>query len=426
MCGVGFLALRKNTWSAPGRILTVVVISYGLLFKSLFVALELPNKKFIELFVLGPLSVDEYWFGSILLLIFYFIYVASMFFCGIAFRWRKVEISTTQNTHFSTRYSSVLVLVGLIGFFLFFYNHPGLLTGSSKNILAARDAKDYSGDGVLRSMIGFLYAIPFFMMANMQIGYKKKASQRLIALSVLLWMLFAFFSDQRGVLLFSFFSWIIYYNSVVRTIEKKYIYSCTVLAVILVVFKTASRLSSAVSVDTGLFGEIIGNYVGRNFVENGKALIIMSAADRDIPFMFGKTYLDAVLILIPRSFYPDKSIVNLDTFVGIKVFGVEVFGAGAVPPGLLAESYLNLGFIGMVIMAIFTGWLTAIFDWKFSRSGLKYKIFYAVNLVYFGISVVGSGVSSYITQTLINIITFSISWVLLIVNSKPEKKVTAF
>jgi hypothetical protein len=403
----GFLALHHKPWAAPGRLLALVVLFYGLVFKPIFVALSYPSKEFIDIFVLSPLTQSYYWSGSVALLGCYGLFVLAMVITSKLLSWCRRPRSVTVQVYFSPRKAFILLLIGLFGFSSFLWLHPELLTTANKNILATDDLSTYSGDGVVRLLTSVLFVLPFFMLVNFGSGDKQNASQKIFWFSTCAWISFGVLSDQRGLILFSVLAWIIAYNIYVRSIQRKYLLLMFCAAVSLVIFKTANRLS-----DNGFesFNEIIGNYIGRNFVENSKSLIIINAIPDALPFAYGTSYLDAILILVPRSLMPNKLTINLDTIIGNTVFDCSNFGACAVPPGLLAESYLNFGLPWMIVTALTFGWMTAWLDWKSTGQGLLFQLFYASYLVFFSMSVLGSGFASFITSGIAHALVLIFAW----------------
>jgi hypothetical protein len=248
------------------------------------------------------------------------------------------------------------------------------------------------------------------MLVNIGRNQMKIPSKKIFLLSVFFWILFGVISDQRGLILFSVLSWMLAYNIFMHSLRRKYIFLMLGLATILVLIKTLQRLGADGSNFIESFYDIIVNYIGRNFVENGKSLIIINAIPEKLSFSYGTSYLDSVLILIPRSLFSNKQTINLDTIIGNNVFDCTSFGACAVPPGLIAESYYNFGLPWVILMVLLCGWMTAWFDWKSTNSGQLFKLFYVSNLVLFGISVLGSGVASFITQFIVYALVLIFTW----------------
>ncbi len=387
-----------------------MVLFYGLIIKPIFVALSLPSEEIIDVFVLSPLTLSEYWSGSTLLLSAYGLFVIAMVLTShFLSRFRK-PLPKNGDFYFSPRRAFLLLIIGFFGFSCFLWIHPELLIGANKNVLASDDLSSYSGDGVLRLLISFLYIIPFFMLVNIAQNQRQISSKKILLLSAFFWILFSVISDQRGLILFSVLSWVFACNTFVLSLRRKYVLLMLGLATSLVLIKSLQRLGADGSNFVESFNDIIVNYIGRNFVENGKSLIIINAIPDKLSFSYGTSYLDSVLILIPRSLLTSKVTVNLDTIIGNNVFGCTSFGSCAIPPGLLAESYYNFGFPWVILMALLCGWMTAWLDWKSTNSSQLFRLFYVSTLVYFSISVLGSGVASFITQLMAYSVILIFAW----------------
>jgi hypothetical protein len=157
---------------------------------------------------------------------------------------------------------------------------------------------------------------------------------------------------------------------------------------------------------------VAANFIGQNLIENGKTASVVKAVPNKLDFQYGKTYLDAVLILIPRSLYPDKTTVNLDTVIGNKVFECDAFGACGVPPGFVAESYLNFGPLGVLVCAALYGLLIGHIDARFNRTskGRLFDLFFLYSFIYCGMAILGSGMSGVITQVITQSAELTLVW----------------
>lgn len=407
---VAVATLRRSPFPMYGRAFAALVLFYGLLVKPAFVAIDVPSEEFVAEFVLAPLSISQYWTGSVLLLVCYALYVGAMVLTSQLLAHMRQASKLQLHARFSVPRSGALIGIGLLGAAAFFAANPELLSGASKNVLAAEDLGGYSGSGGLRLVVSVLYFIPFLMFANIRAGHRVHASLRLMWVAALTWLAFGFFSDQRGAILFSVFSWFIGYRTLVGKIGMKPLLAASGIALAMVLVRTVLRVVNSDEGVAAAAGEIVGNYIGRNLVENAKTLIIIGAIPEHLPYSYGGSYLDSILILIPRSLFPAKQTVNLDTIVGMSVFGCEVFGACGVPPGLIAESYLNFGILGLPVMMLLCGWFTAWLDWKAAGSSLLFRTFYAASLVYFGLSVLGSSISSFTTQAIMHAVILLPAW----------------
>ena len=128
-------------------------------------------------------------------------------------------------------------------------------------------------------------------------------------------------------------------------------------------------------------------------------------------FEYGNTFLWIIISWIPRQLWPMKP-VNIDTVVGIEVYGSNAFGAGAVPPGLFAELYWNFWYLGILIGC----WLVGkyiyriqkifVLKGKFNLNGI---IVYVLCFMQIGLGIVGSSIVSWVTVMLLTYIPLSLT-----------------
>ena len=208
------------------------------------------------------------------------------------------------------------------------------------------------------------------------------------------------------LLLFSIIAYMIGYTRYIGKIPKGFIIFAVVAGVFLVLLQTITRLNITESGLDDTIEQSVGNLIGRNYVENSKTISIIKAIPRDIDYQFGKTYFDSLLMLVPRAIFPSKSTVNLDTIIGNKIYDCYSFGSCAIPPGVIAESYLNFGLIGVPVLAALAGALIGLVDrrYRVAQLGSIEDIFFVSSLIFVGMGILGSGFSSIATDLILAIV----------------------
>jgi oligosaccharide repeat unit polymerase len=88
--------------------------------------------------------------------------------------------------------------------------------------------------------------------------------------------------------------------------------------------------------------------VDRHFLDITKTGHIIDAVPNQIGWAYGSTLVTWVVAPIPRSLWPGKPIIRPGLKLGSEVFG-NPEGRGAVPPGAVAEFYMNFGVMGVLI-----------------------------------------------------------------------------
>jgi hypothetical protein len=136
---------------------------------------------------------------------------------------------------------------------------------------------------------------------------------------------------------------------------------------------------------------VLANFAGKNFIDITKTISIF---DSQHELRSGSTFLDMFSILIPRSLFPEKQTVNIDTLIASEVFGNHILGAGAVPPGMIGEMMFNFGLIGIPLGLILGALLIWLIDFYRYRGRSFYLMFYVMSLYMVGVGVLGSSFQS--------------------------------
>lgn len=390
---------------------SLMTLLHGLVVKPLFVAFDFPNADILDWLLFSKITRDQYWLWGSILVLPYLAFTVAMFASG---RYGKVagpprRPVVAPRERLDETVLLVLFVIAALGTVSFFVQFPQLLESANKNSIATTDVEDYNGGGIWRSLIELSYVVSLCALLNVGTRVAPRRNIALFVLSAALWLAFCFLSDQRGLVIFSFVAYFIAYRRFVGPVSRKVIILGIVCVVVAIGGKTLMRIQSEVGAQDDI-AYAAANLVGQNLVENGKTISIIQATPSEIGFQFGKTYVDAILILVPRALYPQKETVNLDTVIASKVFGCDAFGACGVPPGIIAESYLNFGPLGVVCLSIAAGIFVGRVDRRF-RLGprtIAFDLFYVYSLVFSGMALLGSSVSGLITQFLIQGVTLAL------------------
>jgi oligosaccharide repeat unit polymerase len=380
----------------------VLTCIHGLLVKPLFVYFDIPNAALLDGLLFRTTTRDEYWQWGIVSLLAYGLFFGSMVLAG---RYNHLATKVhnemaTDVVHYGGWRLLLFLLIGAAGIIGFLAQFPTLLETMSKNRIATTDLADYNAGGLSRFLANFAYIVSVCALVNARIVQYRRSSFALFAAAVVVWLPFCYLSDQRGLILFSVVAYLIAYNRCVKKLSLARVSFVVGAVISLVLAKTISRFQAGGNELQETVAQSLGNLVGQNLIELSKMISIIKAIPEQLDFQYGFSYLNSILILIPRSLFPDKPFVNLDTTIGQVVFGCNAFGACAVPPGLLAESYLNWGVSGLFVAPILIGVLVGKLDLKFrvARPGGTFEIFYIVMGIYLGMAFLGSGLSSSITD----------------------------
>lgn len=385
-----------------------------LFIKPLFVALEFPSSELIEQ-VIEPVTPDQYWMGSITFLPWYLFFLFAMLPV-----WRSstkninLIVKKDKLTVFSVYFLTIIVVLSLVSLCLFLIKFPELLSTFKKNSIASTDLQNYDSGGVWRLLISFSLIASIFTLYNIGNGYKRGGNIVLFLLAAGINLSYSIISDQRALVLNSSLIWLATYHLYVRRIKPRFIFIVCFIFIFFGLAQTLYRVSGSVEESVDAYNLVVVNLIGRNGIEHSKTIYIIASVPERLDFQLGRSYIDALLLLMPRVLYPDKVTVNLDTTIGRIIFGSDQFGAGAVPPGLIAELYLNFHVFGLFFGIFLFGRLTGYFDHHFDKgnSSVLFQFFYLLVLVSFGAGILGSGLASSITQLIMTGAVLFISYLI--------------
>ena len=399
-CAVAVYSWRRHITLATCAGWVLMTLLHGLLIKPLFVVLDLPSSEILDLVVFQKIDRDPYWLWGPVLLLVYGAFVAAMFSAG-RYGMAPPASAPAQRPRewFDPRIMTLLIAIAAAAAVGFFIQFPQLLESANKNSIATADVADYNSGGAWRALIELAYLASLCCLVNIGQRVSRKLSALLFCISAVLWLGFCLLSDQRGAVLFSVVTYLIAYSRFIGRIPRRAVALVLVVLIGSIAAKTVMRVQAEVGAQEDL-AFAAANLVGQNLIENGKTITIVQATPSRIDYQWGLTYVDAVRILVPRSLYPDKETVNLDTVIGNRIFDCDAFGACGVPPGLIAESYLNFGAPGVLFLAIAAGAFVGMLDrrYRLGRRSVSFDLFYIYALVYSGMAILGSGISGLITQ----------------------------
>lgn len=405
LLGLAFFLIKgKKIKYYSNMFFIFLLLAQGLLIKPAFVALNIPSKDLI-LDIISPISLDEYWFGSILSLSFYFIFLIST----IPFL-KKTEIvvySGENNKKLTVfRFWPLLLvqLIALIGFLGFINQFPEVYSTFSKQSLAKADLDEYSAGGIWRILVYFSLIVSLFSMWNIGQNYLFKSNFTLFILSSLTYILFNFITDMRSNNITACFLWLVSFHLFIKNLKFKTVFIILMVFILLALTQTLNRVKNNSEINAETIKYSIANIIGRNGIEHSKTIYIINSVPDKLNYMWGESIVNSFTMFIPRDIFPNKSTVNLDTIVARDIFGEQSFGAGSIPPGLIAELYINFSWFGVILGAVLFGILIRVTEFFYLKCspGSLYFFFYLTTLALLGTSLLGSGLSSTIFTILFN------------------------
>jgi oligosaccharide repeat unit polymerase len=91
--------------------------------------------------------------------------------------------------------------------------------------------------------------------------------------------------------------------------------------------------------------------VNRNLLGISKTSIVIDKTPESFPYLYGGSFTGWIFAPIPRTWWSEKPPVSISKEIGEFIFDFD--SKAGVPPGVMAEAYINFGFLGFVIMMPF-------------------------------------------------------------------------
>lgn len=108
-------------------------------------------------------------------------------------------------------------------------------------------------------------------------------------------------------------------------------------------------------------------------------IAIYAKVPNQTDFLYGESYLGALLFFIPRSIWNDKPH-GTGYYVGRNVFGLSQAG---VPPGETAEAYYNFGFFGLIFVFFLKGRLYKLVVNRILKYGITDDVYFLIAYIIF-------------------------------------------
>ncbi len=265
-----------------------------------------------------------------------------------------------KKAHFSELILFIILLFSLATLLIFNYQYSEKLF-MTKNAFSNSDLSEYSVGGPLRTIIESVVPVLYFAAINISNNRRASLNWYIYIITVFLLLFYYFSTDQRSGVLGVAINILVSYNFFIKKVKMTTVLFVMAIVVFLALYLTINRLGMA-DFNLSILASI-DNYFGLNGIDILKTVEVVKKTVVTGDYLYGKSLLDGFLIMIPRSIWVNKDIVNLDTVVGFRFFGAKAFGAGAVAPGLVGEAYLNFGVFGIlfiIYIGIIVGFIESI------------------------------------------------------------------
>lgn len=275
----------------------------------------------------------------------------------------------------------------------------------SKHRGLSEDLNEYRAYGYLRLLIGLAPLVVYLSYVRLRTASRARGYYRaLMIAAILVSVAMAFYSQGRAALIFVFLNllFIKYYLDGRRFPSGVFMIAAPMIVLMFVVISsfrggTGVDLNNNVTPMTVVAPIILNN----GGIDASKTGHVIDYTNDTQDYKFGLTLVQFVWATVPRQIWPSKP-PNLDTYVGEKIYGAETYGAAAVPPGFLAEMYMNYWYAGIVVGALLLGFAMKRIQNVLSANwcNSNFVLVYVVVLQSLGMSMLSSGVSSTIMGAL--------------------------
>jgi oligosaccharide repeat unit polymerase len=292
------------------------------------------------------------------------------FLFGKKIKLNYFTVKVTNNIFiFKKRNFKIMIMfacfVSVIGMF-FLLKSVGITEIIAENISGKRRVFDDSGQRNSFAWIrvfGKFSKFTFYLGVLYFLTYRSSNSQNkmirlLTILSFLTTVLYSVINSSRTVLIdvaiISIFCFIV----AGKKIPKKLIVVFIAFSILISGFIISERVNEKTDFNENfLYSSLESIAANNNLFGVSKTGKISNHVLNEGSYYFGSTYFTWLYAPIPRSIWEDKPPVTPGLIVRIDILGENSDNnlGGGIPPGLVAESFMNFGFIGIIFIPILLG-----------------------------------------------------------------------
>ena len=229
--------------------------------------------------------------------------------------------------------------------------------------------KSYTRVATDNSLINYLFPLPTFTLVSTVVQYSilrrvalSTQSKTLIYTNCLLQLLIALAAGGRSVLLLYVISLVVAHGK--PKIPKWLLYSSLAIAIVStsgsMIYLRYKNQSAQATFDYSLINVVDASYTGLPFIDHFQ---LTREFVQEYGFDYGQSYANLITLPIPRSIWEEKPLQVS------RVFREAYWGdsSGGIPPGLFGESYLAVGWAGVMFVSLAYGVILR-------KIGLRYRI----------------------------------------------------
>lgn len=336
-----------------------------------------------ETLFFGMQTEDGAKMATVVLLVSYFSYIFGYFSKRSSQRARKIG---NYSKKFRSKIFYVAFAIWVIGFFanLFYI----MKSGASLSYIFTLGQSGYVAKDGDNSLFGFIGMFGYLMIAPLFYIKEYSSKKWVFYFSYVMTLLFFILRGFRFVIVIIIVMFVVYYYTKNHKTPK--LRAIILLLTILLMMITSLRIyrndlrtgNETVNLNNINLFETVEDSLYDNFSMYKPFYVLVEKVPKELPYTLGvKTFVNPLIMFIPRMFWKNKTFLGEDTAKNIYV--KEVYRAGNAAVCNLGEFYMDLGVIGCVLLQYILGVISANIkrnkDFNIN-SLIKYSIFIPLNL----------------------------------------------
>lgn len=386
--------------------------------RNLYIIHDLPSKDYVrDVFLFSENLEFILFYQLIFLLSFSFFIFGYLIIPDLKFSGASILKKLKWDDFRFNIIATLFLLISLSSLIYFIYtSNSNLFVITLENISGYRgvseDLIDYNANGLSRILIQLSVVVFYLSFVRRNFINRSLLNNLFLISSGIISLFYFFYTQSRSGFIYLFINcFILNYFIGEKRISKKKIIILFLIVLCSFAFMTSLRKGNGYNLEQNLessilaiFDPLVANNGGIDISKTGH---IIKYVDSKESYKYGSSYIWIIQSFVPRSVWPSKP-PNIDTEVGFKIYDANSYGTGAVPPGLIAESYWNFGYIGVVIVSLLCGiFLKKLTNYYNSKlNDIDTLIIYVICIMPIGLSLFGSSVSSTIVGILYYIVPF--------------------
>lgn len=214
---------------------------------------------------------------------------------------------------------------------------------------------------------------------------------------------------------------VIHYGGRKVRLKSVVILGAFVLICVAVLGLVRQSQTSASQVDFGVESALDRTLGSGYLMDVAKTSVVVDSVPSKVDYLLGESFTLVFFAPIPRTLWPGKPVVRISKFVGEEIY-TRADDSG-IPPGFIAEAYMNFGYVGVVILLFALG---AVLSKLYTELVLKTKsvfsrVWYAVGSLLLTFTLLSGDFTILVSQFVrFGLIVFMVQW---LVSFKVKRRV---